>query len=439
MTDTIVKDVLRRLDQPLPAYLKPAAILFALGGGVGFIILAFTAQSPRVWDAYLVNWLFWTGLAQGGVLFHAVTNVSKGRWSAPLVRIAEASVAFLPVSFVLFLVMWFGRTQLWPWVLHPIAEPHVKAFWLRAGFMFARDAAALFVLYMLSIWFVYHSVRPDAVMLAPSAPPQYKGLYTGLTQGWDARGADYSVRMRTTLAPVLIVVYAVVMSLVAFDVVMSLAPHWISNLLGGFFFMGAWLSGLMSLALLMLFIRSHYGLESVITGKHLHDLGKLCFGFTVFWAYLFFSQFIVIWYGNMPEETSFVFLRMFAPEWRGISIAMIVLVFLVPFWGLIGIAPKKTPSIFATFAAISLLGLWVDRYVLVVPSVVQATPTHGLPLGWQELLVTFGFAGAWALAYLWFAARFPLVSPTLITLHGERRHHAHSGAEDVDEGELAHG
>jgi len=414
VTDAAVREILRKLERPLPPLIKPAVTLMAVVGGLGFVILAFTSQSQRVWTAYLINWLFWTGLAQAGVLFHAVTNVAKGRWSAPIVRIGEASVAFLPVSFVMFLLMWFGRAHLWPWVLHPTTEPAVKAFWLRPAFMFARDAAALAVLFLLSIWFVYHSVRPDAVLLAPGAPARYKGLYTGLSQGWDQRGADYSVRKRTDLAPILIVTYAVVMSFVAFDVIMSLAPHWFSNLLGGYFFMGAWLSGLMSLALLMLFFRSHYGLEDTITTKHLHDLGKLCFGFTVFWTYLFFSQFIVIWYGNMPEETSFLFLRMMSPEWRGVSIAMLVMVFLLPFWGLIGVAPKKTPSVLATFATISLLGLWIDRYVFVTPSIVQETARHGLPLSWQEAVVTIGFFGVWALAYLWFQARFPMVSPTLL-------------------------
>ena len=428
--------VLAKLDRPLPPFLRMGVTLLALVGAVGFVILLVAGQAQRAWMAYLVNWLFWTGLALGGILFHAVTNVAKGRWSAPLVRIGEASVAFLPVSFVLFLLLWFGKAHLWTWVAHPISEPHVKGFWLQPAFMFARDSVALLVLFGVATWFVYHSVRPDVALVADKAPAERRPLYARLTKDWSARGETYSTDRLTTLAPVLIVAYAVCMSVIAFDVIMSLAPHWLSNLLGGFFFMGAWLAGLMSLALLIVFYRSHFELDSVITPRHLHDLGKLCFGFTVFWAYLFFSQFLVIWYGNLPEETSFLFLRMMAPEWRGISIAMLLMVFLVPFWGLISVAGKKTPSALATFAVISLLGLWVDRYVLVVPSIVQETAGHTLPLGWQELLVTLGFAGAWALCYLWFHARFPMVSPTLMEHYGERRHHAHSGAEDVEAREV---
>jgi Ni/Fe-hydrogenase subunit HybB-like protein len=269
-------------------------------------------------------------------------------------------------------------------------------------------------------------VRQDAALLLPGAPTKVHRLYAWLARGWDApgQGLEHSGERREQIAPALVVAYVLCMSLLAFDLIMSLAPHWLSNLLGGFFFMGAWLSGLMALALLAVFWRRHFELQELITTKHLHDLGKLCFGFTVFWAYLFFSQFLVIWYGNLPEETSFLFLRMAADPWREISAAMVVLVFVVPFWGLISVSAKKTPAILSTFAVISLLGLWVDRYVLTVPSVVQRAAS--LPLGWQEVAVTAGFAGLWGLAYLWFAERFPLVSPSLVEHGGERRRHPHA-------------
>ena len=216
----------------------------------------------------------------------------------------------------------------------------------------------------------------------------------------------------TRLAPGLVIAYALTWSFLTFDLVQSLAPQWASNLLGAYSFMAAWLEALMALALLAIFWRRHLGLQDLVTPATFHDLGKLCFGFTVFWAYLFFSQFLVIWYGNLPEETSFLFLRMVRPEWRGISTAMLVLVFLIPFWGLIGVKPKKTPALLGTFATISLVGLWTDRYVFTMPSMVQEAPK--LPLGWPELAVTAGFLGLWGLAYVWFARRFPIVSPRLM-------------------------
>jgi hypothetical protein len=414
--------LLHQLRRPMPTWARPLFLACLAVGAVTFALLLLTADANRAWRIYHVNWLFWTGLAQAMVLFAAVTTVAKGRFAVPLRRLGEAAVAFLPASLLLFAGLWFGRQELFVWVRHPITDIPSKAFWLRAPFMFARDGAALLVLFGTSVAFVAHGLRLDAALVGDAAPAGARAWYARLTAGW--KGADWSFERREFLAPLLIVLYAVCFSLIAFDLVMSLAPTWDSNLLGGFFFMGAWLAGLMTLALFLLFFRRHYGLDELWPLKLQHDLAKLCFGFTVFWAYLFFSQFLVIWYGNMPHETKFIFLRMTRPEWRGISIAMIVMCFLIPFVGLIGIKPKKTPATLATFAVISLCGLWVDRFVLVVPSVMQTSA--GLPLGWQEVGITAGFLGIFGLCYLWFAERFPLVSPALVAHEMERRRHPHT-------------
>ena len=407
--------VLRRLGRPLPAWLLPLAGLLAAAGLVAFLAMVLGAGTARAWRAYFVNWLFWTGLSQAGVLFAATQIIAGARWSHPVRRIAEASAAFLPVSFVLFLVLWLGRVHVFPWISAPVEE-WPKSFWLRDWFVFTRVGAGLLVMYGLSLWFVYHSLRPDAAPLAAAAPDRVSRLLARLAKGWN--GGDEATQLAfaegrlSRIAGGLIVVYAVVMSVIGFDFVMSLAPHWLSNLLGAYFFMAAWLMGLMTLALTTIFWRRHLGLEELIPPRRLHDLGKLCFAFTVFWMYLLFSQFIVIWYGNLPEETSAMMLRIAADPWRPIGILMLVLVFVVPFWGLMGARPKQTPAILGTFAVISLAGLWLDRWVFVIPSIVQSAPRA--PLGWPELLVTAGFAGLWALCHAWFAATFPIVSPRLL-------------------------
>ena len=168
------------------------------------------------------------------------------------------------------------------------------------------------------------------------------------------------------------------MTIIAFDGIMALQPHWVSNLLGGWFFMGAWLCALMLQALMMLYARKAAGLAEFISPKQRHDLGKLCFGFTVFWTYLMWSQFLVIWYGNMPEETGFVFARLWG-AWRPIGAAVGAGVFVIPFAGLIGVAPKKSPLTLALFATISLCSLWLERYLMVLPSITaEAGPVFGL-------------------------------------------------------------
>src|SRR5579859_261264 len=402
--------IVARFQKPLPAWMRPALLACVAVGAVAFVLIALFGDANRAWRIYHVNWLYWTGLAQGLVMFGAVTTVAKGRWATGMRRMGEASVAFLPVSIALFLLMWIGRAEIFPWIRHPITDIPSKAFWLRDWFMWGRDLLAMLVLNGFCWLFVRHGLRLDATALGPSAklPEWTRAYYDRLLKGPE-RGADFSWARRDLYANLVVLAFAIMLSVIAFDLVMSIAPNWVSNLLGGFFFIGAWLSGLMALALLMLYFRRHYGLDDLLTVKMQHDLAKLCFGFTIFWAYTFFSQFLVIWYGNMPEETQFLFLRMATPQWRTVSTAMVVMCFLLPFVGLMGIKPKQTPAILATFALISLAGLWIDRFVLVVPSVVQAPA--GLPLGWQELLITTGFFGLWGLSYMWFVDRFGLVSP----------------------------
>src|SRR5437899_7795749 len=146
---------------------------------------------------------------------------------------------------------------------------------------------------------------------------------------------------------------------------------WVSNLFGAFYFMGSFLAGLMMLAILAILLRRTMGLAGIYTSRQQHDLGKLCFGFSVFWAYLMWSQFLVIWYGNLPEETYFIFYRLYG-VWRPVGIAVFLLVSLIPFIGLLGATPKLFAPTPLGFALVSLVGIWLDRYLEVVPAV-----THG--------------------------------------------------------------
>jgi hypothetical protein len=219
---------------------------------------------------------------------------------------------------------------------------------------------------------------------------------------------------------------------VAFDGIMALQPHWFSNLLGGFVFMGAFLSAHMLLALLMIHGARHLGVSDLVSPKQRHDLGKLCFGFSVFWTYLMWAQFLVIWYGNLPEETGFVFARLWG-HWLPIGVAVLWGMFLIPFFGLLGVRPKKSKVTLGLFATVSLVALWLERYLLVMPSVtVLPGPTFGRPEAGPTLL----FAGLFLLSYAIFARTFPMISPRLaeITLDRERGHTTVAAEFDHEEG-----
>ena len=200
---------------------------------------------------------------------------------------------------------------------------------------------------------------------------------------------------------------------------MSLAHKWVSNLYGAFYFMGSFLAALMATAVFAIAMRRRMELGALYSARQQHDLGKLCFGFTVFWAYLMWSQFLVIWYGNMPEETFFVFYRLWGP-WRPVGTAVFLLVFVIPFIGLLGVKPKQYAPTMVGFALVSLVGIWLERYLEVVPSINGgAGPAIGLP----ELGVTALFGGLYLLSIAWFAARRPMLSPRLAADTLEREQH----------------
>jgi hypothetical protein len=263
-------------------------------------------------------------------------------------------------------------------------------------------------------------------------PRRYR--YQRWSQGYDQSAATVAaqeVRIHR-LAPIYAVLYAYVFTVIAFDCIMALQPHWFSNLLGGWIFMGAFLGAHMLLALLMIYGASHLGVADLVSPKQRHDLGKLCFGFSVFWTYLMWAQFLVIWYGNLPEETGFVFARLWG-HWLPIGVAVGWGMFLIPFFGLLGVRPKKSKVTLGFFATVSLIALWLERYLLVMPSV---TALPGPIWGQPELGPTLLLAGLFLLCYALFARTFPMISPRLaeITLDRERGHAITSAEFDHEEG-----
>jgi hypothetical protein len=158
--------------------------------------------------------------------------------------------------------------------------------------------------------------------------------------------------------------------------------------------------------------RRHLGAENLLTEHHFHDLGKLCFAFTAFWGYLTFGQYLVIWYGNMGEETHWMRLRLIAP-WMGMTVTVVFLMFVIPFFGLLSRAAKVYLPTFFTFAVGSLVGFWMLRFIEVYPSL-HGVPA-GVPFGLWEVGVTAGVLGLWMFAYSRFMGAFPRMRIVMMT------------------------
>ena len=385
-------------------------------------LLAEPASAQRAWQLFHVNWIYFTGLAGGSVAFAAVQKVANGKWSGLVIRFAEAAVVFLPISVIgLILIFTVGYDSVYGPMEHALHSlPHSKAVWLSHEFMFARLAIGLVALTVVGWKLVRADLLPDVHAVREMVTGGRRGLFERWASAYEqASPAEHETRIRR-LAPLYVVIYAYVLTVVAFDCIMALQPHWFSNLLGGFFFMGSFLGAHMLLALLMIYGASHLGVKELVSPKQRHDLGKLCFGFTVFWTYLMWAQFLVIWYGNLPEETGFVFARLWG-HWLPVGKAVFVGMFLIPFFGLLGVAPKKNRVTLGFFATVSLLSLWLERYLLVMPSI---TALPGPVIGVPELGPTLAFPGLFLLLYGLFGRTFPMLSPRLaeITLDRERGH-----------------
>ncbi len=404
--DAILRDIAAKLPGKPSGGLRTVWIVCMVIGVAAFAFLLFT-QPLRAWGSYTINTLYWMGIAEGAMVLACAIRLSNGRWGAPVVRIAESLSAYLPYAFgfvVILLVA--GIWTYLPWVHH--VNPR-QAPYLNVPFLYARVLLGLALLWWLARDVVRLSLRSDAHLLLPHVSPELRPRYEKLAANWkgDAQEAAHIRHVLAHRAPQFVVAFAVVFTVLAWDFVMSLTPNWTSTLFGWWFFMGSFLNGIAMTALIATQIRSRRGLERYITPDHFWDLGKIMFGFSIFWAYEFWSQYLPIWYANLPDETGWVFLRFESP-WRPYAFVVFGLVFVIPFLGLLNKTTKTTPFWLATFGIIVMVGMWLERHVLIMPSLNPDQVWIGLP----EVGVTLGFLGVFGWAVQGFLAKYPPVKVT---------------------------
>ncbi|HEX5970347.1 MAG TPA: hypothetical protein VFY85_00360 [Gemmatimonadaceae bacterium] len=413
-THTPTRDeVVATYSKPMSGTMGTAALVLAAIGLIVFIIGLFVAPD-RVWRAYHVNWLFFASLSSAGVVFVAVQRITTARWSRAIIRFMEGYVAFLPVAFVLLLLTVFaGKGHIFPWTHErpPVTE---KVLYYNGAFLTTRVLIAFGLLTLLSLWYIYTSVRLDVGLLPEWGASWARGLRERMRTGFrDERREIHSTHsLQGKLAVFLVILFGYGWSILAFDLSMGMSLHFQSTLYGWWFFMGGWLTALTLLTLLTLAWRRFLGAEAIINDIHFHDLGKLCFAFTAFWGYLTFGQYLVIWYGNMPEETHWARIRLIAP-WAVTTVTAVIAVFFAPFFGLLSKAAKLFKPTLVLFTVISFVGMWLVRYLEVYPSLYGEGA--GLPLGLWEIGVTLGYIGLWGACYLAFMNAFPRARVTLMT------------------------
>jgi hypothetical protein len=332
-----------------------------------------------------------------------------------VIRFHEAFVAFLPVAFVMLLfTVLVGKGHIFPWVHEPPPQPE-KQFWLNPTFWSLRAIVVLAILTTLSLWFVYTSVRLDVGVLPEWGSRWAAGIRQHMRSSFgDERRELHSTHsLQGRLAVFLALTFAFGWVLMSWDLSMSIDPQFQSTMYAWQFFIGGLLASLMALSLITRLWRRFLGAYQVVTETHLHDIGKLCFALTAFWGYLTFGQLLVIWYGNLAEETHFFRKALVAP-WTPLTVSVVLLAFVLPFFGLLGRFPKIYTPTMTFFALSSMLGIWIHRYLEIYPAIYQQTVTS-IPIGIWEIGIFVGYLGLWGFCYLSFMDAFPRMRVLLLT------------------------
>jgi hypothetical protein len=345
-----------------------------LVGAAGLVLSAvgYVMNAEQFFHSYLVAFAFWTSIGLGAMFFTLIHHLVGATWSIVLRRIAEALMVTLPVMIVFFVPLIFGFHHLYEWsrpeVMSEDSLLKEKAGYLNTNFFIIRT-----VVYFL-IWFVVGRIL-------------YK--FSVKQDSGDHSSDD---NMRRFSAPGMIL-FALSLTYAAYDWIMSLQPHWYSTIFGVWYFAGSFLAVLSFLVIFGLYLRKKEILAESITVEHYHDLGKFLFAFTIFWSYISFSQFFLIWYANMPEETIF-YLRRWEGSWMYVSLFQIAGHLMIPFAVLI---PRVTKRNFTALKIIALWILfchWVDLYWNIMPNYSKT----GIELSWIDAATMLGIGGI----FVWF-------------------------------------
>ena len=385
---------------PGPLPFSPQLQSLSLGlMGIGVVTFAFMLfkNSDRAWHAYLAGYFFFFVIAIGGLFFAAVQHLTKAGWSVNVRRFAEAFTAYLPVAGVGALLLVIGGPKLYEW-MHKSEVAHDALLAHKSGYLntpfFAIRILVFFVLWLL-----------------------YRSKLVGFSLEQDKTGDDSLTHRAVTWSTSFMLVFALSFSMFSVDLLMSLQPHWFSTIFGIYCFGGLFQATMASMILLILHCRSRGMLDGYVDENHMHDLGKFLFAFTVFWAYIAYSQYMLIWYANLPEETIFYLPRV-TGAWTYVSAGLILFKFIVPFLALLSRRAKRNMAMLTAVSVLILVMEYVDIYWLIYPNMNKSEVVFGLP----EIFIFCGFAGVFLFTTLRFLSQHPIV-PLKDPRIGESLHH----------------
>ncbi|MGB5075153.1 MAG: hypothetical protein WBQ23_13540 [Bacteroidota bacterium] len=374
---------------------KRGLTILAMTGLLAFIAGLFLAPE-HAWSGLLVTGWYVLGLGVAGLCFLAFTAVTNAGWSAAIKRVPEAMTAVLPFGIVFVLLFSFGVHSVYEWSHESLLKTDTllagKSSWLNTGFFIGRGVAIVAIWSLLAWRILHHSLQQD-----------------------EDRKLSHSAAI-VRLGALTMVVVGVTYCLASFDWIMSLEPHWFSTIFGFYNLAGMFLSGMAMLTILVIVLRRNGALSAVVSDEHLQDLGKILFAASTFWMYLWFSQYMLIWYSNIPEETSYFILRE-QGGWLTFTVLNVLFNWILPFAGLISSRAKRNEGLLFKMCILLLVGRWIDISWMVMPPL---TPDGPMLTVWDVLPLAGGIA-VFLLLVSWRwnrAPAVPLHDPMLVeSLH----------------------
>lgn len=354
-----------KLEEFIRRYQRFSLVLILLG--VFGLVLGFIFHPDRTWANVLLDSVYFLTLSLCGLFIVALQYISGSRWSEALRRMPEAMMACIPLGGALLLMLYFGMHSLYHWS-HTDAVMHDNILLGKSAYLNVIGFFVRVVVFVGGWTFFAKILRKNSMKL-------------------DATGDMMFYRKNIRYSALFMFFFAITFSLSSFDWLMSLEPHWYSTIFAVYNFSGMFVSGIAVMTILIYLLKSN-GFLGEVNDNHFHDLGKYLFAFSMFWAYIWYCQFMLIWYGNIPEETVYYITRL-KLDWDWLFYFNLLMNFVVPFFVLLPRSTKRNGAIVMRVAVVLIVGRWLDLYLMVMPGVVHETAFIGV----TELLIALGFAG----------------------------------------------
>ncbi len=373
-------------------------IIALMGIGLLTFALGLFLNQERAWTSYLVSFFYFSCLGLGGLFFASIQHITKAGWSTSIRRYAEAMTSFVPFIVIGGIILIFGAKSIFPWtqseVIHSSPLLEAKTAYLNIPFLATR--ILVFALGWLGFkWFI-----------------------VGNSLNQDRSGDPKLTLKNLSLSVAFVLFFALTFTLFSMDLLMSLSPTWYSTIFGIYCFSGLFQSTFAVLTLIIIFLKRSGFVKGYVNVEHQHDIVKFMKGFTVFWAYIAFSQFMLIWYANIPEETEYYILRS-QNGWLVISFLLLIFRFVVPFIALLPRGLKRNENHVIAVSILILMMQYLDIYWMVYPNFNEGL----IQFGFWEVGVFAGFAGLFLFGLTTFFKKFSLVPLKDPRLHEAIHHH----------------